>query len=67
LEYGFGVMARTGFQFEYSPTKYKAFIIELGTEMKSNFGLGYSTMVNTKIKTIYPMVYVSAKLANLFE
>jgi hypothetical protein len=67
LQYGFGMLGRTGIQFEYAPNKYNAVIFELGTELKSTFGTGLSTMVNTKVRMVDPMVYLAVRFAKLYE
>jgi hypothetical protein len=67
INYSIGAMARFGFQFEYAPTKYRAVIFELGTELKSNFGLDKPIMANNDKKLFYPDIYISAKIANRYQ
>jgi hypothetical protein len=67
VNYSIGAMARFGFQFEYAPTKHRAVIFELGTELKSSFGLDKPIMANNDKKLVYPDVYLSAKIANRYQ
>jgi hypothetical protein len=66
LTYGFGIVARTGFQFDFSPTKNRCILIEFGTEIKSSFGTEKSTMAYGTVGTVTPNVYIGAKLGKRY-
>ncbi|MFM2386719.1 MAG: hypothetical protein RL660_1476 [Bacteroidota bacterium] len=65
LTYQFGALGRTGFQFEYQPTRYRGLIGEIGFETKLGLGKGNTTMANTQSRLIYPSVYAAVRLVNL--
>jgi hypothetical protein len=65
VTYQFGGLLRSGFQFEYNPTRFRAVVVELGGELKVASGAGKVTMANTKAKILYPMLYMSLKFASL--
>jgi hypothetical protein len=65
VTYQFGGLLRSGFQFEYNPTRFRAVVVELGGELKVASGSGKVTMANTKAKILYPMLYMSLKFASL--
>jgi hypothetical protein len=65
ITYQFGGLLRSGFQFEYNPTRYRGVVVELGGELKVASGSGKVTMANTKAKILYPMLYMSLKFASL--
>jgi hypothetical protein len=65
VTYQFGGLLRSGFQFEYNPTRYRAVVVELGGELKVASGNGKVTMANTKAKILYPNLFMSLKFASL--
>jgi hypothetical protein len=66
LTYGFGAVARTGFQLEFAPSKTRSVIVEFGAELKSSFGTEKSTLAYNTVSTIIPDVYISAKLGKRY-
>jgi Ni/Co efflux regulator RcnB len=65
ITYQFGLLGRTGLQFEYLPSRYRGLIGELGAEFKVSLGNGLTTMANAKSRLVYPSVYLAFRLASL--